>query len=507
MTTMASGDDRAVRPLAALFERARAASTAALEGGSTGSSSSSADDALDLAIAACSAAESAADAAGASPSASKNAGRGGGETADDLSARDLRWVLVPGWGGLLRSKRASSSSSSSSSSSLAAKRSALLEASERLKGFLSTCQELGVAPKEALATLKEADDGEEDEDEEEEEENGTRRRPPPPLSVGASNPEARRAAKIAAFRAKRELQAKLTQLREKAEKKKKKKKIGVAAASKEGTNGKDDDDGEVDDDETDDDDDDEELREDVLAEIALTCLSAADEVLAIKEEATMLRHALRRERDAEARGGSGGGSGGASGGGASAAAREKEEEEERKRREEAAAVATALRGAFSALSTGEKGGGRGGARPTFAPASVGAASAPALGGLFGPGPGVGVGGITGIGSSSAFDRGAAAASVVRPSHLLPTMSVEEFAAREVAEARARSEADRARKAAAAAAAAAARNSSADDGGDDGRTEADGGPMLDRLRALDDWKDDHPYGYGNSKRRPAATGSK
>ena len=51
-------------------------------------------------------------------------------------------------------------------------------------------------------------------------------------------------------------------------------------------------------------------------------------------------------------------------------AREKEEEEERKRREEAAAVATALRGAFSALSSGEKEG----ARPTFAPASVGASS-------------------------------------------------------------------------------------------------------------------------------------
>ena len=85
------------------------------------------------------------------------------------------------------------------------------------------------------------------------------------------------------------------------------------------------------------------------------------------------------------------------------------------------------------------------------------------------------------------------------------MGLEEFADREVTEARARSEADRARRASAAAAASS--RSSADDGGDDTKTEADGGAGLDRLRALDDWKDDHPYGYGNSKRRPAATGSK
>ena len=234
-------------------------------------------------------------------------------------------------------------------------------------------------------------------------------------------------------------------------------------------------------DDDDDDDDEEELREAVLAEIALTCLSAADEVLAIKEEATVLRHALLREREAEARGGGGRGDG---------AGAAREDGEERARREEAAAIAAALRGAFSALSSG---GGEGAARrPTFAPASAGTVSASALGGL-------------GLGTSGVFDRGAAAASVFRPSHLFPTMGLEEFADREVTEARARSEADRARRASAAAAASS--RSSADDGGDDTKTEADGGAGLDRLRALDDWKDDHPYGYGNSKRRPAATGSK
>ena len=481
--TMASSDHQAARPLAVLFERARAVSSAALEGGSSSSSSSS--DALDAAIAACSAAESAADAAGVSPSASA---ADASETADDLPARDLRWVLVPGWDGLLRSRRASSSpggaaasrsSSSSSPRSLAAKRSALLEASERLRGFLSACQRLGAAPNEALATLREADDGAAEEEDGEDDEHGGGGGGRGPLhSVGASNPEARRAAKIAAFRARRELQAKLSQLREKAEKRKKKKKEkGVSsssAARKEGD--------ELDDegDDDDDDDDEEELREAVLAEIALTCLSAADEVLAIKEEATVLRHALLREREAEARGGGRGDGAGAA----------REDGEERARREEAAAVAAALRGAFSALSSG---GGEGAARrPTFAPASAGTVSASALGGL-------------GLGTSGVFDRGAAAASVFRPSHLFPTMGLEEFADREVTEARARSEADRARRASAAAAASS--RSSADDGGDDTKTEADGGAGLDRLRALDDWKDDHPYGYGNSKRRPAATGSK
>jgi hypothetical protein len=210
--TMASSDHQAARPLAVLFERARAVSSAALEGGSSSSSSSS--DALDAAIAACSAAESAADAAGVSPSASA---ADASETADDLPARDLRWVLVPGWDGLLRSRRASSSpdgaaaSRSSSSSSpryLAAKRSALLEASERLRGFLSACQRLGAAPNEALATLREADDGAaEEEDGEDDEHGGGGGGRGPLLSVGASNPEARRAAKIAAFRARRELQA------------------------------------------------------------------------------------------------------------------------------------------------------------------------------------------------------------------------------------------------------------------------------------------------------------
>lgn len=445
----------------------------ALEGSS--SSSSSIDDALARAIDACAAASSAAEAAGANA--------GAGETADDLSARDLRWALPPGWRALLLAKKASNSASSS----VAQKCAALLEASEGLKGFLASCQELGVAPKEALATLKEAED---DADDGGDDDDGGEQRPP--LSVGAFNPEARRAAKIAAFRAKRELQGKLAKLREKEEARRKKKRTSspkaASAPAAEAANEEDDDE-----EESDDEEDEEELREAVLAELALICIAAADEVLAIKEEATMLRHALRREREAEARGSGGSGSGGG-------ARKEEDDDVERKRKEEASAVATALRGAFSALSTTSAAASASSQRPAFAPASVGASSsALGLGGL-------GLGGLgLGASSSSLLDRGAAAASVFRPSHLLPTMSLEEFADREVADARARSEADRARRAAAAAAARDA--SSADDGGDDGRTEADGGVTLDRLRALDDWKDDHPYGYGNSKRRPAATGSK
>ena len=34
-----------------------------------------------------------------------------------------------------------------------------------------------------------------------------------------------------------------------------------------------------------------------------------------------------------------------------------------------------------------------------------------------------------------------------------------------------------------------------------------GPRLAAARAMDAWKDDHPYGYGDSKKRPTATGSK
>ena len=52
-----------------------------------------------------------------------------------------------------------------------------------------------------------------------------------------------------------------------------------------------------------------------------------------------------------------------------------------------------------------------------------------------------------------------------------------------------------------AAAAAAAAKAADPHGDG--LEEDGGPRLAAARAMDDWKDDHPRGYGNSKLRPTA----
>lgn len=34
-------------------------------------------------------------------------------------------------------------------------------------------------------------------------------------------------------------------------------------------------------------------------------------------------------------------------------------------------------------------------------------------------------------------------------------------------------------------------------------DADNDEELEKQRAWDDWKDDHPYGYGNSRLRPCA----
>ncbi|KAF8069647.1 TAP46 [Scenedesmus sp. PABB004] len=81
--------------------------------------------------------------------------------------------------------------------------------------------------------------------------------------------------------------------------------------------------------------------------------------------------------------------------------------------------------------------------------------------------------------------------VFRPSHILPTLTVEQQGAIELAEARAREAATREAEAARAAAAAGRRSDDEDE------------EELARTRAMDDWKDDNPRGWGNSKLRPCA----
>ena len=81
--------------------------------------------------------------------------------------------------------------------------------------------------------------------------------------------------------------------------------------------------------------------------------------------------------------------------------------------------------------------------------------------------------------------------VLRPGHILPTLTVEQQGEIELRQAREREAAQKQAEAAKAAAAADARS-------DDEDEEA-----LAKQRAWDDWTDDNPRGWGNSKLRPCA----
>ncbi|CAD7697788.1 unnamed protein product [Ostreobium quekettii] len=86
----------------------------------------------------------------------------------------------------------------------------------------------------------------------------------------------------------------------------------------------------------------------------------------------------------------------------------------------------------------------------------------------------------------------AQAEVFRPSHILPTVTVEQQAVKEWREALALQQARE----------AAASKRAGDESGGSG-SEEEGGKGVYEQRAWDDWKDDHPRGYGNSKLRPCA----
>ena len=105
--------------------------------------------------------------------------------------------------------------------------------------------------------------------------------------------------------------------------------------------------------------------------------------------------------------------------------------------------------------------------------------------------------------STAAQREAVGQGIFRPSHILPTLTVEQQGDIEVAQmmAQQRAEAKRAQQAAAVRATALGRSrgGGSDGDGEDEGVETDGGVW--RQRAMDDWKDENPRGSGNSKLRP------
>lgn len=92
---------------------------------------------------------------------------------------------------------------------------------------------------------------------------------------------------------------------------------------------------------------------------------------------------------------------------------------------------------------------------------------------------------------SAAKRQQLAADVFRPGHILPTISVEQAGMIELREAQERAQQEQEREAQRQLEQA-------------GKTEDEiAEEEVERQRAWDDWKDDHPTGYGNSKLRPCA----
>jgi len=310
------------------------------------------------------AAHAAADAAGVTPSA--------GEEADDVSAGDLRFLALPAWAARLAAASAPPPTDPD------ARRRALLAAAGEWDAFLASVTRCGAVPRASPALASADADAD-----------------------PATSREATRAAKIARFRRRRELEAKRSDAAARA-----------AAASRRG----------------DDSDDADDARAAVLADLELAALDAAEGAAAAREEAAMLAHAATLPPPSSRPPPPG----------------------------PDPAIAAALRGAAAALAASTVSGG-----------------------------------LVGGSVLSRASRATARADVIRPGHTLPTVTIEEFADREVAAAVARS--------------AAAAAAPADEGSRE--PEADGGPRLAAARAMDAWKDDHPYGYGDSKKRPTATGSK
>ena len=386
------------------------------------------------------AAEAAADAAGVLPAP------GSGETAEDIPASDLRFALLPAWAGDLLAVRAAGAgvvvrggggdggsqgrgpggaapAPPLPSVDPAARAAALGAASSEHRRFLAGVRLLGLLPSEARHALVGLGGGGEGEEEEEAGDGGITTAPTP-------DPAALRAAKVAAFRARKALAAQAAELGAR-----------LAAAGDSVSDPAD-------------------AHAAACVEVRLAALGAAEAVTGADAEAALLRAASRLPPSARV----------------AAVA-------DRSAAGPPADVVSALRAAADGLAG--RGGGRASAaadtRPCFTPASAG-----------GPSPAAPPSAI----ASSHADRTRLAAEVFRPSHILPTKTLAAQADEEVAAAMARSAASDAAAARAAAAKEAA-------GSDSDGLEADGGPNLVAARRMDDWKDDHPRGYGNSKLRPAA----
>lgn len=99
--------------------------------------------------------------------------------------------------------------------------------------------------------------------------------------------------------------------------------------------------------------------------------------------------------------------------------------------------------------------------------------------------------------AAATQREELRAAVFRPSHIMHSLSVEQQGDIEVAQMLAARGAEEERERAAAAARA-ARGRAADDAEAE---EVDDDAAIARARAMDDWKDDNPRGWGNSRLRP------
>ncbi len=325
------------------------------------------------------AAEAASDAAGVLPSP------GSGETADDVPPGDLRFALLPFWAGELLAARAVGAGVVRGEAARGApgrhpppplrpavdapaRAAALASAAAEHRRFLSSVRLLGLLPPEARHALA-GPAG--DEDEEDEDGEGGRAA----ADAGGPDPAARRAAKVAAFRARKALAAQAAELRARLATS-----VGDADPADE--------------------------HAAVTVEVRLAALAAADALAAAAVETALLR----------------------------AAARLPPSERARALTDRSAAgpppdVVAALRAAADGLAG--RGGGRvaasADARPCFTPAS-------ALGAGAG---GVSSAALSAIASSHA-DRARVAAEVFRPSHILPTKSLAQQADEEVAGAMARS---------------------------------------------------------------------
>jgi len=221
------------------------------------------------------------------------------------------------------------------------------------------------------------------------------------------------------------------------------------------------------------------------ARVEQAALEALEQRASLRQERALLDHALSA---------AGAGAGGAGGDGARSR-REGQWQESRQRDREA--ITSRLGSIADALAAGQRRGGAAG--PRVSP------SAPV-----GGGGGMGSAAALPPSAIAALTRGAGAAvdgsdrerlrgRVFTPYHTPSTVTIEEAGEEELREAQGRERR--------AAEAEAARRGAARERGAycDADAEEDDDAAVDKARAWDDWKDAHPFGYGNSQTNPCPPG--